>query len=186
MRISFLILKDYRHAHNQSSGPIGLAYLSSAAKARFPDTHVQIEVDVDQVIASKPDLIGISAYTETYSQSIDAARYLKRHLPDIPIWLGGPHINALPGTLGKDFQLGVVGEGEDTFVELLALIASKRRISRLLRRIERMKRHRQQKGVAAGEQFGMELVRRAAHPQQKEGHGERLQERQVSHGARLC
>lgn len=122
MRITFLILKDYRHAHNQSSGPIGLAYLSSAAKARFPDTHVQIEVDVDQVIASKPDLIGISAFTETYSQSIDAARYLKRRLPETPIWLGGPHINALPGTLGKDFQLGVVGEGEDAFVELLALM----------------------------------------------------------------
>lgn len=121
MRITFLILKDYRHAHNQVSGPIGLAYLSAAAKARFPDAHVQIEVDADQVIASKPDLIGISAYTETYSQSIEAARYLKRHLPEVPLWLGGPHINALPGTLDRDFQLGVVGEGEETFVDLLEL-----------------------------------------------------------------
>lgn len=121
MRITFLVLKDYRHAHNQSSGPIGLAYLSAAAKARFPDTHVQIEVDVDEVIKSKPDLIGVSAFTETYSQSIEAVRYLKRHCPKTPIWLGGPHINALPGTLDKDFELGVVGEGEETFVALLEL-----------------------------------------------------------------
>jgi len=121
MRITFLVLKDYRHAHNQSSGPIGLAYLSAAAKARFPDTHVQIEVDVDQVIKSQPDLIGVSAFTETYSQSIEAVRYLKRHCPETPIWLGGPHINALPMTLDKDFELGVVGEGEETFVELLTL-----------------------------------------------------------------
>jgi len=119
MRITFLTLIDYRHGHSLASGPIGLAYLSAAAKARFPDAHVQIEVDPDRVIQSQPDIIGVSAYTETYSQSIDAAHYIRKHLPDIPIWLGGPHINALPKTLGKDFDLGVVGEGEFTFVELL-------------------------------------------------------------------
>ncbi len=121
MRVTFLILKDYRHAHNMASGPIGLAYLSAAAKARYPDIHVQIEVDPDQVIASNPDIIGISAYTETYSQSIDAARYLRKRYPDKPIWLGGPHINALPTTLDHNFNLGVVGEGEITFVKLLEL-----------------------------------------------------------------
>ncbi len=121
MRITFLNLKDYRHQHSLVSGPIGLAYLAGAAKHRFPGIHVQIEVDVDQVIASKPDIIGVSAYTEDYSQSIEAARYLRRKLPGTPIWLGGPHINALPNTLARDFDLGVVGEGEETFVELLEL-----------------------------------------------------------------
>ncbi|MGV3524510.1 MAG: radical SAM protein [Candidatus Sericytochromatia bacterium] len=128
MRITFLILKDYRHQHNQSSGPIGLAYLSAAAKARYPDAHVQIEVDVDRVIASKPDIIGVSAYTETYSQSINAAHYLRNRLPGIPLWLGGPHVNALPTTLAREFDLGVVGEGEETFVELLALYRNDRLI----------------------------------------------------------
>jgi radical SAM superfamily enzyme YgiQ (UPF0313 family) len=121
MRVTFLILKDYRHIHNMTSGPIGLAYLSSAAKVRFPDIHIQIEVDPDRVIESKPDIIGISAYTESYSQSIDAARYLQKNMPGTPIWLGGPHVNALPLTLDRNFDLGVVGEGEVTFVELLEL-----------------------------------------------------------------
>lgn len=121
MRVTFLILKDYRHIHNMTSGPIGLAYLSSAAKIRFPDIHIQIEVDVDRVIESNPDIIGISAYTESYSQSIDAARYFQKKVPGIPIWLGGPHVNALPLTLDRNFDLGVVGEGEVTFVELLEL-----------------------------------------------------------------
>ncbi len=126
MRVTFLILKDYRHIHNMTSGPIGLAYLSAAAKARFPDIHVQIEVDPDRVIESKPDIVGISAYTESYSQSIDAASYLRKQLPGVPMWLGGPHINALPSTLDRHFDLGVVGEGEFTFVELLELFAEDR------------------------------------------------------------
>ena len=121
MRITFLNLKDFRHQHSLSSGPIGLAFLAGAAKHRFPGAHVQIEVDPDQVIASKPDIIGVSAFTEAYSQSIEAARYLRRKLPGTPIWLGGPHVNALPKTLSKDFDLGVVGEGEETFVDLLEL-----------------------------------------------------------------
>ncbi|PKL74232.1 MAG: hypothetical protein CVV27_21550, partial [Candidatus Melainabacteria bacterium HGW-Melainabacteria-1] len=109
--------------HSLSSGPIGLAFLAGAAKHRFPDCHVQIEVDPDQVISSRPDIIGVSAYTEDYSQSIEAARYLRRKLPGIPVWLGGPHINALPLTITRDFDLGVVGEGEETFVDLLELYA---------------------------------------------------------------
>ena len=121
MRITFLTLKDFRHQHSLASGPIGLAYLAGAAKARFPDAHFQIEVDPDQVIASRPDIIGVSAYTEAYSQSIEATRFIRKALPGVPIWLGGPHINALPGTLARDFDIGVVGEGEETFVELLGL-----------------------------------------------------------------
>lgn len=126
MRITFLTLKDFRHQHSLASGPIGLAYLAGAARQRFPDAQFRIEVDPEQVIASRPDIIGVSAYTEAYSQSIEAARYLRKALPGVPIWLGGPHVNALPLTLARDFDLGVVGEGEETFVELLALYAQGR------------------------------------------------------------
>lgn len=122
MRIIFLNISDYRHYHNISSGPIGLAYLSASAKARFPEIEISIEVDPDRIIAAKPDIVGIRAFTETYSQSIEAAHHIRRHLgKDLPIWLGGPHINALPTTLAPIFDLGVVGEGEETFVELLEL-----------------------------------------------------------------
>jgi anaerobic magnesium-protoporphyrin IX monomethyl ester cyclase len=119
MRVTFLIIKDYRQYHSLSSGPIGLAYLASAAKARFPDIDIRIEVDPQRIIDDPPDIIGVSAYTETYSQSIDAAIQIRKRLGNIPIWLGGPHINALPQTLAPCFDIGVIGEGENTFVELL-------------------------------------------------------------------
>lgn len=121
MRISFLNIKDYRHQHNLSSGPIGLAFLSSAVKHHFPGTHVQIEVDPEQIIYSKPDIVGITAFTEVYSQSIEAARYIRRKLPHVPILIGGPHINALPLTITRDFDIGAYGESEDTFVDLVRL-----------------------------------------------------------------
>lgn len=119
MKVAFLILKDYRQYHSLSSGPIGLAYLAGAAKVRFPEIDIRIEVDPERVIAHRPDVIGVSAFTETYSQSIEAAQQLCLALPNVPIWVGGPHINALPLTLAPCFDIGVVGEGEQTFVELL-------------------------------------------------------------------
>lgn len=119
MKVTFLILKDFRQYHSLSSGPIGLAYLAGAAKARFPDIEINIEVDPARVIAHRPDIIGISAFTETYSQSIEAAIQMRQALPEIPIWVGGPHLNALPMTLAPCFDVGVFGEGEHTFVELL-------------------------------------------------------------------
>lgn len=120
MKITFLIIKDYRQYHSLSSGPIGLAYLSAAAKRAFPEIEIQIEVDPQQVLKSRPDIIGVSAYTETYSQSIEAVQWLRTQI-QVPIWLGGPHINALPQTLDPCFELGVIGEGEETFVELIDL-----------------------------------------------------------------
>ncbi len=129
MRITFLNISDFHQYHNLSSGPIGLAYLASSAKARFPEVEISIEVDPDRVIAAKPDIVGIRAFTETYSQSIEAAHHIRRYLgKEVPIWLGGPHINALPTTLAPIFDLGVVGEGEQTFVELLEL-AEKQRLT---------------------------------------------------------
>src|SRR3989338_33508 len=66
----------------------------------------------------KPDIVGISSVTETYDMAIDMAYFIKERLR-VPIIIGGTHISGLPESLHQVFSAGVVGEGEETFLELL-------------------------------------------------------------------
>ena len=105
--------------YNKAGTPLGLAYLAGALSDHgFSD--VEIAVDEDYVIHSKPDVVGISSYSGTYTQSIQAAHKIKKAL-DIPIIIGGTHISTLPESLDPIFDVGVVGEGEFAFPELLTV-----------------------------------------------------------------
>ncbi|MBF0244645.1 MAG: cobalamin-dependent protein [Planctomycetes bacterium] len=73
-----------------------------------------------------PDLIGISSTTLSIMNAAEAARALKAVAPGSPLVLGGPHVSAVPEeTMARfpEFDIGVLGEGEETFVELLAVLA---------------------------------------------------------------
>ncbi len=120
--------------------PLGLGYLSHAVKSRRGDKTLIIdgrryrltnEAIVRKARQFDPDLIGITA------MSIEA-RYMKalvvsfrKEIPQTPIIIGGPHSTAwgpsLLDTLEADFS--VIGEGEDTLVELLDALESKQDIS---------------------------------------------------------
>ena len=47
------------------------------------------------------------------------ARRIKTEL-DVPVILGGCHVSALPETFSEDFDVAVIGEGEETFRHLLS------------------------------------------------------------------
>ena len=72
-----------------------------------------------------PDLIGIT-YLSTKKGAVEfLARMAKRLFPDVPLVLGGSHASFLPESsleqTGADFV--VMGEGEETFLELLHFLA---------------------------------------------------------------
>jgi radical SAM superfamily enzyme YgiQ (UPF0313 family) len=85
------------------------------------------KLDVDEVVRRaldfEPHVIGITLYTIALEQSLLTARSLKAAL-DVPIVVGGPHL-----TLHADeclteecFDVGVIGEGEETMLELVAAL----------------------------------------------------------------
>lgn len=76
---------------------------------------------LNRVKAKFPDLIGIKSVTADYKIATEISSLLKDELK-IPIVVGGPHISALPETLVPSFDVGVVGEGEQTFLELVDLL----------------------------------------------------------------
>ncbi len=97
-------------------GPIALeAYLSQRSKGRIKTFIVETETEV---VAIKPDFIGISCVTENYGRAIALASSLKAKL-HVPIFVGGVHMSALPESLDPVFDAGIIGEGEETFLELL-------------------------------------------------------------------
>jgi len=80
--------------------------------------------DIHTVIDYKPDIIGITAMTIDYNRAKELAAYFKQK-SDAHILIGGVHISTLPTSLAKCFDLGIVGEGEQTFLEVLQFFEAK-------------------------------------------------------------
>lgn len=120
MKLVFYYPCEFTHANATLHGPMGLTYIAAHLQQELGLEDVHIEVDIDQVLAHQPDLVGISSYTQTYPKALAGAWQIKREL-GIPVILGGPHMNALPEGLpkGGPFDLGAYGESEQTAVELV-------------------------------------------------------------------
>ena len=71
------------------------------------------------------DLIGITAVTVDYGRAAAVAQEVKQAL-SVPVIIGGVHISSLPSSLKPCFDLGLIGEGEQTMLELLRLFGATR------------------------------------------------------------
>jgi len=105
--------------------PMGLAYIATYLREHmgFENTKI-IDINAENVWKGikrySPDVVGISSMTITYSKAMELAKRIKQEL-NIPCLIGGPHISTLPSSLSDDFDLGIVGEGEQTMLELIQL-----------------------------------------------------------------
>lgn len=108
---------------------LALPYIASYIK-KYSDVEIEIiEEDkgiLDKIKTSKPDIIGFNAYTPNYLQVVEISKQIKEHL-DTPIIVGGPHITSLPFRLSEYIDIGVIGEGEETMLELIYLYKTKNR-----------------------------------------------------------
>ncbi|MBM7615504.1 B12-binding domain-containing radical SAM protein [Alkaliphilus hydrothermalis] len=75
----------------------------------------------DSVLEINPDIVGISAYTETYSNVITISKIIKDICNGVPVVLGGPHVSFLSeeALANQSVDYVIRAEGETTFVELL-------------------------------------------------------------------
>ncbi len=79
--------------------------------------------EVEAAIAEfAPDVVGISSKTQNFASARNVAAIARRVNPKAIIVLGGPHASMAGRTAladAPDFDIAVVGEGEQTLVELL-------------------------------------------------------------------
>lgn len=117
MKIALINLEE-----NFGCLPIGIAYLAAFVRKYGGFNDIKIidrENPIEAVQMYKPDIIGISAVSEQYCRAKKLASKLKE-VSNAPLVIGGAHISALPENLQTSgFDVGVIGEGEQTFLELL-------------------------------------------------------------------
>jgi anaerobic magnesium-protoporphyrin IX monomethyl ester cyclase len=120
-------------------------YIHTSLALRYLKSFTQDEFEVDiaeytikdpsmgiaaDLFSKKPDVIGFSCYIWNIEETIAVVDMLRKVMPDVRIMLGGPEVsydtefwmNRLPAV---DFI--VMGEGEETFRDLLRQIDSERK-----------------------------------------------------------
>lgn len=105
--------------------PVGLVYVATYLSERAGLTKKNIKIldinfdDIESGIERfNPDIIGFSSMTVNYSEVIGLAKRLKMKYK-VPFILGGVHISTLPTSLNPIFDVGVIGEGEETMKEIV-------------------------------------------------------------------
>lgn len=101
--------------------PIAVLGLAAYLRQQMPSLDIRIiDRDFEDAVDSfRPDLVGIGFVTKNYPVARNYAKIARER--GIPVVAGGPHISAAPSTLPEEFDVGVVGEGEQTLLELVRL-----------------------------------------------------------------
>lgn len=109
--------------------PLGLAYLAAVLeKESIPVKIIDAPVlryQQKEIIRGarkfEPTIIGLTCVTPDLPATLELASTLKEALKECPIIIGGPHVTVTPKETMKHecFDLGVLGEGEETLIELL-------------------------------------------------------------------
>lgn len=100
--------------------PLGLGYLKSYVDKYVNGVEIIIERRAEDLIQHNPDFCGLTFVTFNYTYAAREAAKLKEAL-GCPIICGGPHVSTLPTVLDKAFDVAILGEGEETFAELVRL-----------------------------------------------------------------
>jgi anaerobic magnesium-protoporphyrin IX monomethyl ester cyclase len=127
-----LIKPGRRYSRMGFGQPLGLLYLISVLRQRYPGKY---EIDyVEQALydlttedirkrfkAFNPDIVGFSAASMEAGETEEIARMVKSEKPECKTIMGGPHASVFYDWALKDadIDLVVIGEGEETFPELL-------------------------------------------------------------------
>ncbi|MEP9411482.1 MAG: cobalamin B12-binding domain-containing protein [Candidatus Brocadia sp.] len=128
--------------HGATAPPLGLCYLASVLrqagiKSRIIDAlsfEKTMEETVEEILSLNPRYAGITAKTVAIFRAAELAEKIKKANPRIITIIGGAHITAVPReTMERfpQFDIGVVGEGEITIVELIQTLEENKDLRRV-------------------------------------------------------
>jgi len=90
----------------------------------------EIEKTVKKI---NPDIVGLSFTTFDYASAVSVAKIVKKVNNEAVVIVGGHHVNALPLETMKEnfFDIGMIGEGELTMLELVKALSEGKRINKI-------------------------------------------------------
>ncbi|MEI7527647.1 MAG: radical SAM protein [Elusimicrobiota bacterium] len=119
---------------NGTTPPLGILYIAARLRQRLGAVvrvvDAALEPDALGAVRSalrglKPDVVGISSLTAESFLAHRIAAAVKAESPGMPVVMGGPHATSDPAGALADASVdaAVIGEGEETFTELVRVIA---------------------------------------------------------------
>lgn len=101
--------------------PLWPAYLAAAAEKRLGERTVEFRFATGradgEIESYDPHIVAISAVTQNFNRAVEYTRVAKTAGKEVI--LGGIHVTAIPEGLPDSATVGCIGEGEDTFIDLL-------------------------------------------------------------------
>ena len=114
--------------------PLGLAMVAAVLKekgfkVRIIDSivmHLSNKDLIEIIRRNNPKVIGITAMTPSYPRAKEIAGIIKKEFPETLLLIGGHHVTIMPEDVLKEsrYDIGIIGEGELTIIELLKLYKS--------------------------------------------------------------
>ncbi len=89
---------------------------------------LSFDATMDRMRALRPDVVGLTAFTNEIKPAAYLSHRVKAELPQCVTVIGGVHVTAVPRETMDEFlmfDIGAVGEGEETFHELCSLLREK-------------------------------------------------------------
>jgi len=117
-KVALMLAFDRKSHFQWHHPPLALGYLASNLRARLTDVDVRFFLTAEDAARFQPDLVGISSVTQNIPIAVALARALKSRI-EAPVVLGGIHVSLAPQRLPAPFDLAVLGEGEQTLVDLV-------------------------------------------------------------------
>jgi len=136
----FLIINPFYSISETPSPPLGLAYIAAALEREgievkildfvvFPYSRQLLESVLKDFA---PRIVGITAVTMTFDNAIKVIKDVKNINPSIVTVMGGPHVTFCARDtmeLFPELDFIVLGEGEDTIIELAEAVAGRGDVS---------------------------------------------------------
>lgn len=128
------LINPHTNITSEESFPhLGLGYLAAVAKQQGHqvevfDLRLQHHSQGKRYLQDHFDVVGITATSFNYSKTLEIAQSVKDSNPNSVVVLGGPHVAiAEPEIFAESpFDVGIMGEGEGTFAELLTELEDNR------------------------------------------------------------
>jgi len=136
-KMRFLLINPHYPLSENPSPPLGLAYLAAVLEKEGIEVKVSDFVVnpysknfIESVINSyRPDVVCATSVTMTFDNAVEIIKDVKSIAPDVLTVMGGPHVSFCAEEMMNahpELDLVVIGEGEDTIIELIDAINNKK------------------------------------------------------------
>lgn len=123
-----VLVNHWSEGIGNNKPPLGLGYLASYLKKYLNFHDIAIVNTGDQtlqkIIDQQPEIVGFTAYTAGYYDFLQLMQQVKQRLP-VTVLAGGPHITCLAHKLSTFTDIGFIGEGEQSLLELMQIYLKK-------------------------------------------------------------